>query len=333
MGSVLSECSKVMTLEDLPSDADVKPGPRLVLRIASAPIDEHLGAHVLPFGAGDEVAVVSLEQVQAWEPLRWRFERSARERAQSVSTDRVQRWPDTPRCSLPRRCWRAHVLGADGTGGFFQHYCMLQVIDSKKDRKMENLRLDMEDATDAASHAHRFNMHLARVAGADAATADDLPSVKVAVPVACFVIGGHSTDVAAPGESLLLLPYAAPQVDKFLFDGSQEFQELPQAFFHYTACQTGGAHYVCDIQGAEDDGSFVIVDPMLLRAPKPGISDLMGAAFGKGGAPASGPNEQLFDQLHPRCGALCKAFDPSRKNAHQRRVCGMNTSTCGVGGS
>jgi hypothetical protein len=214
---------------------------------------------------------------------------------------------------------------------------MLQVIDDKKARKMEVLRDDVEDAKDTASHAHRFNLHLQRALGGEGGE-DEVPQVKVAVPAACFVIGGSSNDVAQPGDAVLLHPYSPAEVQKYLFDGGEDFLELPQAFFHYTACQTSGMHFLCDLQGAEDEnGSFLLVDPVVLRAPRPGLGDILGSLPGgsafRGGCPTVGPSPERFDQLHPRCGGLCKAFDPQRKSGNQRRSCGLAQISCGVGGA
>jgi hypothetical protein len=201
---------------------------------------------------------------------------------------------------------------------------------------MEVIRDDLEDVKDAASHAHRFNLHLSRAHG----DGDSLPCVKVAVPAACFVIGGSSCreELAQPGDAVLLHPYSAQEVQKFVYDGSEDFVELPQAFFHYTACQTSGMHFVCDIQGSEDEhGNILLVDPLVLRAPRPGLGDLLsalpgGSALGSNSAPV-GPSAELFDQLHPRCGGLCKAFDPQRKRMHQHGKCGLSQMSCGVGGA
>lgn len=331
----------MVAIEDLPTEEEVQKGPRLMLRVATQPIEDSSGVRMTPFAPGEEIAVVNLEQVKGWEPLRWRFEQSARERSIAEPT-RPATWPEGPRCGAQRRCWLAHIFSADGKGGINQHVCLLQVMVDKAERKIENFQLDLEDAKSAAAHAHRFNLHLARTLGGDAnasamdAMDGDVPSIKVCAPMGCYVVGGTAASVAAPGDVISITPYTASEVRKFVFDGREEFQEVPHAFFHYTACQTGGNQYVCDIQGSEeDDGSFLLVDPVLLRAPKPGIGDLLGAIVPGSqatGGSNKGPSSELFNQFHPRCGGLCKAFDPQRRSAAQRRHCGIGVS-CGVGGA
>jgi len=342
MGQVLSECSSSLSLEDV-HEEDMQKGPRLMLKVAMTPVEQSLGSILFPFRVGEELGIVDLQQVKALEPMRWRFEQSARERGMAASSairaDKGRLWQEGSRCNLPRRVYRAHVLSSTGQGGFAECFCLLQVIADKKERRIENVQVDLQDAKDAASHAHRFNMHLARQVGGDGATTlddQDVPMVKVACPVGCFAVGGSATDVVAPGEAVLLLPYTSNEVRKFVFDGSEEFHDIPQAFFHYTACQTGGSQFVCDIQGCEeDDGGFTIVDPVVMRAPQPGIGDLLGAIApvpAIGGATPNGPSPERFDQMHPRCGDLCKVFDPQRRSAHQRKHCGLGIS-CGVGGA
>jgi len=338
---ILSECSNVLAIEDVPAEEDAHKGPKLMLRVGVTPVEQSLGSILFPFKAGEEIGILDLQQVKAWDALRWRFEQSARERSAGRSTQRRPSWPDSPRCGLRRNYYRAHVLAADGQGGFVEHYCMLEVISDKQQRRMENIQIDLEDAKDAASHAHRFNLYLSRtLANQHGATAvdEEVPTLKVAAPIGCFVVGGVAANVAAPGDAVLLAPYSAQEVHKFVYDGSEDFNELPQAFFHYTACQTGGNIFVCDIQGVEgDDGGFTLIDPVVLRAPRPGIRDLLGVVVsgpgqGSGGVDQEGPSPERFDAVHPRCGELCKVFDPQRRSAHQRKHCGLGVS-CGVGGA
>eukprot|EP00927_Polykrikos_kofoidii_P048975 TRINITY_DN4312_c0_g1_i1.p1 TRINITY_DN4312_c0_g1~~TRINITY_DN4312_c0_g1_i1.p1 ORF type:complete len:370 (+),score=73.55 TRINITY_DN4312_c0_g1_i1:122-1111(+) len=327
----------MVAIEDVPPEEELQKGPRLILRIGTPPAKDLTGARNTPFGPGDEVAVVNLEQVKGWEPLRWRFEQNARER--SMVGQRKPLWTDGSRCGLQRRYWRAHIFSSDGKGGIEQHVTLLEVFAEKSDRTLEKVQVDIDDAKSAAQHAHRFNAHLARSLGGDVgatAAEGDVPAVKIAVPVGCYVVGGVASSVAAPGDMVSICSFSADEVRKFVFDGREEFHEVPQAFFHYTACQTGGHQFVCDVQGIEEeDGNFLLVDPLVLRTPKAGITDLLGAIVpGKSAAnevPSEAPNAERFDQFHPRCGCLCKAFDPQRRSAQQRKHCGMGVS-CGVGG-
>lgn len=333
MGQVLAECSNMVAIEDIPEDLAQR-GPKLTLRINMAPVEKSLGSIRPPYEPGDEVAVVSVEQnVKGWTPLNWRFEQCARQQAAAKGNDpAAPRWPWGSRCGLQRRSYRVETLSADGKGGILQNFCLLQVISDKKERTMENLTVDCADARDAASHAHRFNLHLARTLGGDpnaseAEQSSDVPMVRVVAPVGCFVVGGTAAEIASPGDSVLLIPYPSTEIKKFVFDGGDDFHEIPQGFFHFTACQTGSQQFVCDIQGCEeDDGSFTIVDPLVLRAPKPGALDLLGTVVGGALAPSSaeGPSPERFNLYHPRCGGLCKAFDPTRRSAHQKKHCGMS---------
>merc|ERR1719356_1171758 len=56
-------------------------GPRLALRVVWAPPEDSHGAHPVPFGEGDEVAVAQLDKIKGWGPLGWRQESSAKQRA------------------------------------------------------------------------------------------------------------------------------------------------------------------------------------------------------------------------------------------------------------
>jgi hypothetical protein len=136
------------------------------------------------------------------------------------------------------------------------------------------------------------------------------------------------------GAFLTVAPYAEKDVQKYVFDGiSEEFSELPQAYFHYAAFSSGGKEYVCDIQGAEDDnGSFLLVDPCVLRASLPNVGDLVGAVANvQGGHSMNGPTAERFDTLHPKCGAACKTFDPHRRSAQRNGKAGMcGMGTCGI---
>lgn len=312
-----------------PKPAD---GPQLALRIAYTPIEESLGAKLGPFGAGDEVAVMQLDRVKGWEPLVWRQERIAKQRA-AVDSASSLAWPDGPRFSAAQRFWGAKVVASDGKGGFEEHWCLLQVAVNPKDRSMESVKPIIEDAKDVASYAHRFNLQTARACGAEDEPAE-APGVRVCAPVGCYVIGSSVPDVVQPGEAVSLSVYPASTVKKFVFEGAEDFVELPQAFFHYVAWTSGGRESVGDLQGVQDDQDVILVDPVVLRAAKPSIGDLIGtlASSGEEGGQTS-VEQQRFDLWHPKCGQLCRAFDPQRRTAHCRRACGMSLPSCGVGGA
>merc|ERR1712070_237357 len=84
-------------------------------------------------------------------------------------------------------------------------------------------------------------------------------------PVACEVVASSAPDILPRGAACTVTPYQQPEVVKFVFDGADEFSEVPQAFFHFAAFATGGQEFVCDIQGAEDDNGFHLIDPVVLR--------------------------------------------------------------------
>lgn len=117
-----------------------------------------------------------------------------------------------------------------------------------------------------------------------------------------------------------LTPYQFDEVDKFVFEGNEKFHELPQTFFHYVAWISGGKEMVCDLQGSlSDEGELTLIDPVLIRAGTNGVWDRITCA-----PPNSKmPLPPLFDVLHPRCGQMCKSFDPSRAVKARRIGCGQ----------
>mmetsp|Transcript_62299 Transcript_62299/g.160651 ORF Transcript_62299/g.160651 Transcript_62299/m.160651 type:complete len:346 (-) Transcript_62299:393-1430(-) len=342
MGHAVSTCTKLLALEHdvdymggpAPTPAEQPQGPQLALRIAYAPIQESLGSKLSPFAAGDEVAVVRLEKVKGWEPLGSRQERCARQRSATDKGGKLM-WPEGHRFSSAQCFWGAKVVASDGKGGFEEHWCMLQVAHDPQDRQMENVKLAVNDAKDVASYAHRFNTQTARAVGAEAEP-DEVPGVKVHAPVGCFVIGSAVPDVVAAGQAVTLSMYPSTQVKKFVFEGGEDFLELPQAFFHYVAWMSGGRELVADLQGMQDDDGVTLTDPVLLRASQPGIGDLLGVigvpGAGGGQAEEGAKGEERFNLWHPRCGQLCKSFDPQRRSVHQRKNCGLSVPTCGVAG-
>jgi len=299
-------------------------GPQLALRVVYAPlpVDASQGSRPSPFADGDEVAVASLEGVHSWEPLGWRRDRC------------VSGWQGWPEGSFarPRRFLGARVIASDGAGGFEEHLCMFQIGVSPKDRNLETCTVIVNDARDAAAYAHRFNVHMAQALGQDA-DPDEVPGIKVIAPVVCEVLGSAVPDVASAGETVILTPYSAPEVHKFVFEGREDFLELPQAFFHYVAWASGGREFVCDLQGHEDEEGVALVDPAILRDPgaKLTMGDVLSVATGMQGPDSGGPSEDRFNAWHPKCGQACRSFDPQRRSANVvRRHCGLSAPSCGV---
>lgn len=210
---------------------------------------------------------------------------------------------------------------------------MLVVANAAEDRTQANVELDLKDSKDVASYASRFNEQLRKLC--DPSQAEGVPQVSVAGAVGCEVIKSSNQQFVAPGQAVTLIPYPFPEVKKFLFDGSEDFLEIPQAFFHHAAWLSSSHEYVCDLQGFEDeDGGVILVDPCVLRASRPTVGDLLSTL-----APGASQKENIpqaagdtsadrFDALHPRCSQLCKVFDPHRRSGCKRH-CGLNIS-CGV---
>ncbi|CAK0911008.1 unnamed protein product [Prorocentrum cordatum] len=97
MGAAITQCAKAMLVEsdeyayvksESPFQAASGEGPQLALRISQAPIEASHGAKLSPFGLGDEVAVVQVEKLKGWDALRWRQERSAKQRASNDVTSK-----------------------------------------------------------------------------------------------------------------------------------------------------------------------------------------------------------------------------------------------------
>jgi len=165
-----------------------------------------------------------------------------------------------------------------------------------------------------------------------------VPCVQVSQPVGCEVLGSTVPQVIVAGDSVLLAPFPSEEVQKFVYDGREEFSEVPQAFFHYAAWSSGGHELVCDIQGVEqDDGSFLLVDPCVLRKNPPTVNDILGSiapqtaeVFGVGPDAVTSGVEGRFDAMHPKCSQLCKVFDPARKGGNVRTHCGIAGISCGL---
>jgi len=303
-------------------------GQALVLQVVRAPIEESLGARLSGYQLNQELLIKQLDTLSGFEPLTLRYKSHTR-----------SKWPQSYRFQASKRSWRATVLSGDGWRQR-EEACVLQLAAAAEQRSLENVELDLEDAKNAASYAHRFNLYLQQSCGSEAAPAltegESLPSVKVAAPVGCQVISSSYPAMIPVGSACTLAPYSASEVRKFVFDGSEDFLELPHAYFHYAAFSSSGKQLVCDIQGCdEDDGAVLFLDPCVLRMDLPTVSGLMGAVVpgaGPGHAVASeGPTPERFDALHPRCAQLCKAFDPQRKSLKNHAgACGMG-GTCGFG--
>lgn len=212
---------------------------------------------------------------------------------------------------------------------------MVVVSNNPADRTHENIEMDLKDSADVASYATRFNQTLKSTFGESGGS---ILGVMVCGAVGCEVIKSSSSQFASPGEAITIIPYPFEKVSKFLFDGSEDFLEVPQAFFHHAAWLSNSHEFICDLQGMEDDDNNVIlVDPCIIRAPKPTVGNLLSTLATSVAQKENVPQQEKvtgdissdrFDALHPRCSQLCKVFDPHRRSAVKRH-CGLNIS-CGV---
>merc|ERR1712187_911112 len=127
---------------------------------------------------------------------------------------------------------------------------------------------------------------------------------------------------------VLLYPFGETTVDKFVYDGKEDFVEMPHAFFHYVVNASGGKDMVTDLQGViDEDGDLLLVDPLLVQAPSVTVANLLAVAA-TGGGHSKGAGSDEFNRLHPRCGQLCKTFDPHRKGSTAKTFCGLHVGAC-----
>lgn len=337
MGETISSCGHCGKIWDM----NIQQLPQLALRVYSSPFagsESSSGVRPSPFLEGEEVAVRSLEKVPGWEALNMRFQQSAR-LPRTKSMQQGPSWPSGYRFDAPRRYWRAKLVTSDGNGGFQELTCLLQVATNGICRTQRHIDEDLDDWQSVAAYAHRFNTHLLRKTkidvGATRDAAKEMPGVQVSPPAGCQVLGSSLPQFIAAGDAVLIAPFDPLEVQKFVFDGSEDYHELPQAFFHYAAWSSGGHEMVCDIQGAPtDDGGYLIVDPCVLRKSPPTVADVLGsvarplAALASKNAQKDGI-EGRFNFLHPKCAQMCKTFDPQRQGGHARTHCGICV-TCGA---
>mmetsp|Transcript_68103 Transcript_68103/g.199283 ORF Transcript_68103/g.199283 Transcript_68103/m.199283 type:complete len:349 (+) Transcript_68103:134-1180(+) len=309
-------------------------GPYFRLRVDWNPIRESTGALVSPFRLTDEVVVeaLDLQGPRGWYPLAQRHERWKQERAGTWSSaDSLTGMPKLPegtRFSIPKRFARARIG---------QDWYLLQVAVASEDRNMDNVKADIIDARDTAAWAQRFNRHLAQaVRGEDPDVPNAwAPGVQVCAPVGCSVLETAIPQLAGQrhGEVVTLTPYPSAEVRKFVFDGTEEFLEMPHAFFHYVSWASGGRELPYDLQGAEsDEGGVALVDPVVLRSQRGGVQDLLGPILEARNASRTsselsrdlGPSPERFEALHRRCGPLCRTFDPNCRTSKGKKVCGMD---------
>eukprot|EP00929_Paragymnodinium_shiwhaense_P053422 TRINITY_DN26729_c0_g1_i1.p1 TRINITY_DN26729_c0_g1~~TRINITY_DN26729_c0_g1_i1.p1 ORF type:complete len:318 (-),score=72.04 TRINITY_DN26729_c0_g1_i1:86-1039(-) len=291
----------------------------LSLRVlySAEPSDESTGARLTGYKVDDELSIKDMLPKNGYETLN--------QRARSSSSG-SRLWPSSYRGKAFRHSWQADVLLNDK-----EQKCILLIASKPEERTEANAVAEVQDAMDAATYAHRFNLH--QKAHAD--SPDQITRISVAIPVVCQVTATSYPSMVPEDSIVTLLPYPWSSVQKYVFDGQSEemFMEIPQTFFHYAAFSSNGKHFVCDIQGAEDSGGdIVLVDPCVLRTEPPSITGLVGKAA-KVSLPAAAtealasdkPTLERFDCMHPKCSQLCKTFDAQRQTAKR------NAGMCGVG--
>lgn len=332
MGAALEPCQRLI------DDANGFAGPTLLLRVDAAPIRESTGALLSSLRLTDELIIEVADTPAGWSPLALRQRRCADSADSSMGSGpgigggSGPPWPQGPRFTVPQRYIRARVD---------RRWMLLQVAVMPEHRTMERVVQDLEDAKDAASYAHSFNAHLRRVAeGPEERTEpmDDIeaPQVKVCAPVGCRVLHSASPQLVRPGDVVMLSAFTQPEIRKFVFDGSEDFLELPQAFFHYVGWFSGGRELLLDLQGSEGEtGDVLFVDPCMLRAPQPSVGGVLASMASSNGvsyaADPGAPVEDYFHTLHKTCGQVCTSFDPERKGCRARRMCGFaGVAGCGL---
>mmetsp|Transcript_42397 Transcript_42397/g.79051 ORF Transcript_42397/g.79051 Transcript_42397/m.79051 type:complete len:352 (+) Transcript_42397:64-1119(+) len=312
-----------------PRHADEVQDLEIALRVGFTVDQEtdHPAAVKLPFKAGQELALCGVTKVQAWGALTMRQERAALQHAGRTGNY----WPSEAesRFARPLRAWAVKILAPQNKDKEVHIYDgLLQVGLSKKDREMEKVKEAITDIQTVADYAQSFNRHIAETFDEHP---DSVPAIRVAVPVGCFVLDSVNPHVDA-GDAVMLTLFNKPSVTKFVFEGGEDFRELPQAFFHFVSWSSSGQEMVADLQGTEEEKDFLLVDPVLLRPSNFGLENIVSVLNGKGVSDTS-VTAHRFERWHPRCGQLCASFDPQRRShTGARRACGVPLPNCGVGG-
>lgn len=331
-------------------DFTIEPAPKVLLHVLEAPIESSPGARSLGLRGGHQITVMTLDKVKGLEPLDWRFDRGRKAGAGRQSgvakrdsesyggasgSDAAGLWPEGYRCDVPKKFWYVTLLCVDDKGNVRHCKSILQVAAPHAARKLDKARLDTADSNKVASYATRFNKYIS--SRHSSVEEDEGSLVSVAAPIACQVVGSVVPQFIAAGNVVTLYPYCHEEVQKFIFNGAEAFEEVPQAFFHYVNYVSSGREMVCDVQGAvEADGRVLLIDPCIVSMPALSVTDVI-CALGENAVTSSlipagalaakdtsgpGPSQARFTMLHPMCCALCQDFDPFRKGGITK--CGIN---------
>ncbi|CAE8625100.1 unnamed protein product [Polarella glacialis] len=311
-------------------DMGLRPsGPQLALRVCIKPNVSQLsiGARLTGFDVDDEIAILKLELAAGFDTLDWRMipQLSHSEGNQAMSATSRRPPPDwliqeTPRTGFQKRHnWRATALACDPNNPerLVETVCLVQAAKEPSDRIASTYSDNLKDAWNTASYANRFNLHVTQQHGK--ADTNPLIAVQVCIPVVCEVIASTTPHWLAAGDFVTVCAYPQQEVQKFIFDGNEPFQDVPQAFFHYAAATSGGKDIVWDLQGCreQNSGTYLLVDPVVRRRPPATVRNLFFATVGnERGLGKVSPNPKQIDLLHPKCTRLCETFDPERLAAY-----------------
>eukprot|EP00933_Yihiella_yeosuensis_P033652 TRINITY_DN27306_c0_g1_i1.p1 TRINITY_DN27306_c0_g1~~TRINITY_DN27306_c0_g1_i1.p1 ORF type:complete len:334 (+),score=50.94 TRINITY_DN27306_c0_g1_i1:91-1092(+) len=303
-------------------------GPQAALRISAmaAVTEDCSGARLTGFQIDDEVALLRMANFDGFKPLGWR---STGFGSQGSGKSRPPPgWIRQQIPTEPRFYWHGVVLSCDphNTDKHIEHVCLIQTHVDSSCRQMCHFDRDLLDSWSSASYAHRFNMHLKRQSEGPPKMREDgiierslAKGVKVAIPVTCEVLGSTTPQFLAAGDHLTVTLFPLKEVQKFVYDGQGDFEEMPQSFFHYASSNSGGKEMLWDLQGCKDEsGEYLLVNPHVHRRPQASVTDIITAVAAGAGSTAAGPRPQQFDALHPKCTPMCETFDPNRAGAHGR---------------
>jgi len=320
-----------------------------------APDSNGVLCHAASLNKGTELGIVQMELVPPSDPLLWRHIRKKAPASPSEASSprqlEAKPWWSTsnqavaqpakarppsvvtsppPHCGLaaPVLYYRARVAVMDEEGNVTEHNCLLQTASSSCERTISEALSVLDRSAAVAIYAAKFNAEVAAnsLCETESQKSDDAydeqelhdsPSLMIAIPVGCTVISSLSPEILGIGQSVVLFPYSAPEVQKFVYTEppTDNACELPQAFFHFMAYLSGGRQLVWDLQGCEyGDGSILLVDPFLLQRPYM-TQDV----------------SEFFHRLHPACSALCVAFTERLRTEHIRTDCRPGNSHCLAG--
>jgi len=228
--------------------------------------------------------------------------------------------------SVPQEFWRAQILHSSDhklwnllPGG----WCLLQLASSPDHRTEGMAAQELDVCEEVAGFAGRFNTMLS-----------SSPKVQLCLPVGASVSACSRADFAASGDVVLLHPYPAAEVEKFVCNASQASLEceLAHEFFHYCAWVSGGSKLAWDLQGQrQPDGGVLLVAPSMMKAADVSLGNLLEAALPPLQNQASKDwLVQHFKAAHPKCAPNCQHFD-ARRNAERSfgitRSCGRSCAS------